>query len=309
MFKNHVTKKLEKYVKKYFEAHPNVKLVVITGSVGKTSTKRAIGTMLSERFRIGMNEGNHNTELSAPMSILGIEYPENVKSIMSWLRVFRAARLRIKSAETVDVIVQELGADRVGDIARFGTYLKPDIAVVSAVSPEHMEYFVTMDAVAEEELGVSKFSQLTIINRDDIDGEYAKYLNVPNFVTYGTTGAAEYRVEIGDFNTNSGYKARAFGPEFPEPFEINANVLGEHSLRTVVAAIAVAAKLGMTPAEITRGVSNIQAAPGRMNLLRGIGGTHIIDDSYNSSPLAAKSDPETGACRGLSTISGTRLFR
>lgn len=287
MFKKFITRKLENYVKKYFKNHPEVKLVVITGSVGKTTTKRAIGTVLAQRFRIGMNEGNHNTELSAPLSILGIEYPQKLHSIGAWLRVFRAASARVRHEATVDVIIQELGADSIGDIATFGRYLKPDIAVVTAVSPEHMEFFKTMDAVAEEELSISNYSKMTVINRDDIDGDYAKFINTPDFVTYGTTAAAEYRVEVNDYTLKEGYKGRIFGPEFPDSFEVQANVLGEHTLRAVVAAVAVGAKLGMLPNEIAAGVSQIQAAPGRMNLLDGIDNTLIIDDSYNSSPAAA----------------------
>src|SRR5690606_15403548 len=136
---------------------------------------------------------NHNTEMSAPLGILGIEYPvDNVKSIRAWLAVFKAARYRIKAPTGVDVIIQELGSDRPGEIAQFGKYLKSDIAVVTGVTPEHMEFFHTLDAVAQEELMAANFSQLAVINRDDIDGEFAKYLTNTNLTTYGSSGAAEY---------------------------------------------------------------------------------------------------------------------
>src|SRR3954465_7271309 len=96
MFKNYIQKKLEKYVVKYFKKHPEVKLVVVAGSVGKTSTKRDIATLLSSRYRVALHEGNHNTHLSAPLAILGIDYPGSIKSIGAWLSVFAAARERIK---------------------------------------------------------------------------------------------------------------------------------------------------------------------------------------------------------------------
>jgi UDP-N-acetylmuramoyl-tripeptide--D-alanyl-D-alanine ligase len=95
----------------------------------------------------------------------------------------------------VDIIVQELGADYPGDIEQFGTYLKPDIAVVTAVTPEHMEFFKTMDAVAHEELAAANFSKLALINRDDIDGAYAQYLNNPNLDTYGTSATSRSNEE------------------------------------------------------------------------------------------------------------------
>lgn len=289
MFKHFVQRKLEKYVVKYFKKHPEVKLIVVTGSVGKTSTKRAIATLLSQRYRVALHEGNHNTTFSVPVAILGIEYPTNVKSVGAWLSVFRAARQRIKEPTGVDVIVQELGADQPGDIAHFGTYLHPAIGVVTAATPEHMEFFQTMEAVAKEELTAANFSELAIINRDDIDGEYAAFLTNANVDTYGVTGAAEYRFETQNFTIEEGYKGSVIAPEFNEAFPATIRVIGEHSLRPAMGAVAVAAKMGLLPTEIAAGLAAVRPVPGRMNILRGIDQTIIIDDTYNSSPLAASS--------------------
>jgi UDP-N-acetylmuramoyl-tripeptide--D-alanyl-D-alanine ligase len=288
MFKKYVQRKLEKYVVKYFKAHPEVKLVVVAGSVGKTSTKRAIATLLTRRYRVALHEGNHNTPISVPVAILGIDYPTNIKSISAWLAVFKAARRRIKEPTGVDVIVQEIGADQPGDIAHFGTYLKPHIGVITAITPEHMEFFKTIEAVAEEELKAANFSELAIINRDDIDGRFASFLTNPNVDTYGTTGAAEYRFEIQDFTVDDGYKGDIIMPGVSE-FPVTIKVVGEHSLRPPMGAVAVAAKLGLTPAEIASGLALLRPVPGRMNILRGVEGTMIIDDSYNSTPVAVSS--------------------
>ena len=102
MFKIFIQKRLESYVKTYFIKHPEVKLVVVTGSVGKTGTKVAIATVLSEHFRVRLHKDNHNTNMSAPLAILGIEYPKRISSISQWLAVFRAARQRI--AEPTDAV-------------------------------------------------------------------------------------------------------------------------------------------------------------------------------------------------------------
>jgi UDP-N-acetylmuramoyl-tripeptide--D-alanyl-D-alanine ligase len=288
MLKQFIQKRLEGYVKKYFKKHPEVKLVVVTGSVGKTSTKRAVATVLSQRYRVRMENGNYNTELSAPMAILGIEYPEGkIKNPFIWLTVFAAARQRIKDATDVDVIVQELGADHAGEIAHFGKYLKPNIAVVTGVTPEHMETFGTIEAVAKEELMSGNFSELAIINRDDIDGRFADYLTNPNLATYGTSGAAEYRFEEQDFTVDDGYTGNVIAPELNEPMPAKIKVIGEHSLRPAMAGVAVGLKLGMLPADIQKGLAEIRAVPGRMNVLRGVEDSIIIDDSYNSSPAAA----------------------
>lgn len=288
MFKKYIQKKLEKYVVKYFKKHPEVKLVVVAGSVGKTSTKRAIATLLSSRYRVALHEGNHNTHMSAPLAILGIDYPLNVKSVGAWISVFRAARQRIKQPSGVDVIVAELGADQPGDIAHFGTYLRPYIGVVTAVTPEHMEFFQTMEAVAKEELTVANFSQIAIINRDDIEGQYAAFLTNSSIDTYGTTGAAEYRFEQQDFTIEAGYSGSVITPEF-EPIPATIKLIGEHSLRPAMGAVAVAAKMGLMPDEIAKGLALLRPVPGRMNILRGIDDTIVIDDTYNSSPLAASS--------------------
>jgi UDP-N-acetylmuramoyl-tripeptide--D-alanyl-D-alanine ligase len=293
MFKKFIQKKLEKYVVKYFKKHPEVKLVVVAGSVGKTSTKQAIATLLSQRYRVALQEGNHNTNMSAPLAILGVEYPDNVHSIGAWLSVFAAARQRIKEPSGTDVIIAELGSDTPGDMAVFARYLHPDIAVITAVTPEHMEFFGTIEEVAKEELSAANMAELAIINRDDIEGRFAAFLTNPNLATYGTTGAAEYRFEQQDFTLESGYKGQVIAAGYVEPFTATMKLVGEHSIRPAMGGVAVAVKLGLTPQEIKAGLAQLRSVPGRMNMLKGIDGTIIIDDTYNSSPVAAHSALQT----------------
>ncbi len=289
MFKSHIQAKLEKAVKKYFKKHPEVKLVAITGSVGKTSTKIAIGTVLSSKLRVRLHEGNHNSELSAPLAILGVEYPENIRSLGQWRRVFKAIRKRIREPSDVDVIVQELGTDGIGQVPHFGTYLRPDIAVVTSVAPEHMEFFKTLDAVAAEELSVVNYSKAAFINRDDIPGVYAADITNPNISTYGTTIGAEYRFETDDYTFEDGFKGLFYASGFADPSIATLKVVGEHSIRAVVAAGAVATRLGFSAAEAAKAMENVRAVKGRMNILRGLNNAVLIDDTYNSSPLATTS--------------------
>jgi len=288
MFKNYIRRKLESSVKKYFKKHPEVKLVVVAGSVGKTSTKVAIATVLAEKYRIRMHDGNHNTHLSAPLAILGIDYPDKVSSLSEWSRVFRAAKMRIKQPTDVDVIIQELGTDTIGEIPHFGKYLKPDIGVVTAVSPEHMEFFQNIDNVAREELAAANFSKLALINRDDIDGKYAELITNPNLDTYGTSKDSEYHLIINGFDVEAGYNGSFFAPDTTKPIQVQIKMLGEHNLRPAIAAGAVAVKLGLSESEIIAGLTKVHAVAGRMNVLRGVQGTILIDDTYNSSPLAVK---------------------
>jgi UDP-N-acetylmuramoyl-tripeptide--D-alanyl-D-alanine ligase len=289
MFKNYIQSKLERAVQKYFKTHPEVKLVVVVGSVGKTSTKIAVGTVLSEKYRVRLHEGNHNSELSAPLAILGVEFPEDIRKLGQWLAVFKAIRQRIKQPADVDVIVQELGTDRIGQIPHFGTYLKPDLAVVTAVSAEHMEFFKTLDNVAAEELAVANFSQQVLINRDDINGKYAANISNANLNTYGTNDVAEYRFDTSDYTFEDGFTGLFYAPEWPTAVETTLHLMGDHSIRAAVAAGAVGVKLGMSAPEIMSGMQKIRAVKGRMNVLRGMNESIIIDDTYNSSPLAVQS--------------------
>lgn len=293
MFRKIIQIKLKTLVKKYLAKHPDIKLIAVAGSVGKTTTKVAIATVLSQSFRVRLHEGNHNSELSAPIAILGIEYPDNIRSLSAWLKVFQAAKERIKAPTDVDIIVQELGSDRIGQIAQYGKYLRPELGVITAISPEHMEFFGSMDNVAKEEMGVANFSKQALINRDDIDGEYAKLLTNADVSTYGTSSAAEYHFIDEDFSVADGYKGKFIAKDLDEPIEVTIGVIGEHSLRSAVAAATVGVKMGMNAESVKKGLATIQAVPGRMNILEGIKNSTIIDDTYNSSPLAVVSSLRT----------------
>lgn len=287
MFKQYVRNKLEQYVSRYFATHPEVKLIVVAGSVGKTSTKRAIATLLSQRFRVGMHDGNHNTEFSVPLAILGIKYPENIRNPLAWMAVFKLAKQRIKDPSGVDFIIQELGTDHPGDIMAFSRYLAPDIAVITAVTPEHMEYFGTIEAVAQEEMSVATFAKSVLINHDDVEARFASLMTNTNFATYGLGGLADYRFEQQEFTLEEGFVGTIVAPGLPYALPVKLKVYGEHSVRPLMGAVAVALQCGMTPEDVQSGLQLIRPVPGRMNVLKGIGGTMIIDDTYNSSPAAA----------------------
>ncbi|MBC7746636.1 UDP-N-acetylmuramoyl-tripeptide--D-alanyl-D-alanine ligase [Pedobacter sp.] len=291
MFKNFIQKRLQKLTVKYLKKH-TPKLVVVTGSVGKTGTKLAIATVLAEKYRVRVHEGNHNTHMSVPLAILGVDYPEDVHSISAWLAVFSAINLRIKGEKDVDVIVQELGTDFPGDISLFGTYLHPDIAVVTAVSPEHMEFFHDIEAVAKEELSVAAYSNLTIINRDDIDVSFSHLTETHSIDTYGLSEAAEYRIDLDDASPLEGKMGRFIGPEW-DAVSVNLQLVGVHNIKAAVAAGVVGIRLGLSSQQVAVGLSKVTPVAGRMQLLRGMNGSTLIDDTYNSSPLAAIAAIET----------------
>lgn len=288
MFKFFVQRKLENYVVKYFKKHPEVKLVLVAGSVGKTTSRNAIATVLSQRFRVRMAIENYNSEISAPLAILGIELPRSLRNPLAWWGVFRAARTRIDQPTDVDVVVQEIGVDHPGEMQQYIRYLRADIAVVTGVTPEHMEFFQTLDAVAKEELSILQCAKLGLINRDDIDSKYAELLTSADFHTYGTSGSGEYHFELTEQLPLEGAKGLVTIPSASEPFVVTTQMLGVHTLRPVMAAVAVGIELGLSLDEVKQGVAQIRPVFGRMNPLRGLNDTVVIDDTYNSSPAAAE---------------------
>jgi UDP-N-acetylmuramoyl-tripeptide--D-alanyl-D-alanine ligase len=292
MFKQYIQKKLETYVRRYFEKHPEVKLVAVAGSIGKTSTKVAIATVLAEQYRVRLHEASNDNPSAVPLAVLGIEYPEK-DNFFAWLKVFRAAKKRINNLADTDVIIQELNVQGPGSMATYSTYLQPDIAVITSVSTEHMDTFHAIEAVAQEELMVAQFSKSVVINRDDIDGRHASYLTNGNLTTYGTSGTAEHHFVTEDFDIKTGYKGLLVAPSLNQPLSVSIRVVGEHALRPAVAAATVGLTLGMNPASVATGLARLRPLPGRMNSLRGVQNTILIDDTNASSPLSASSALKT----------------
>src|SRR5690348_3134633 len=115
MFKSLIVAVLESQVKRFFRKHQTT-LVAVVGSVGKTSTKLFTASLLREKYRVLCYEGNHNTELSAPLAILGLDMPLSLKNPLAWVAVFLRSEMVVWRPPAYDVIVVELGADHPGDI-------------------------------------------------------------------------------------------------------------------------------------------------------------------------------------------------
>ena len=286
MMKQFVTSLLEYQARRLLKKF-KPKIVAVTGSVGKTTTKLSIATVLSQKYRVLAHYGSYNTPIAIPLAMFDMKLPLKLKNPLTWWRVYRAMSRQLKQPYPYDVLVLELGADHPGDIQYFKKYLTPDIGVVTAVAPEHMEYFGTMDAVAQDELAITQFSRLTLINRDDVSADYSKY--VPegiNLDTYGTSGVAEYHFLTDSYEVQKGFTGTFVSPEYGSQ-KVTLSVVGEHIVRAAVGAAAVGIKLGLTAEQIQAGLQDIRPMNGRMNILRGLNNATIIDDSYNSSPVAA----------------------
>lgn len=291
LFKLFILRSLQKSVRRFFAKNPSVKLIAVVGSVGKTSTKSTIVDILQKQFSVRTNRGNFNAELSAPLEILGVDMPKNPRSPLGWLRTIRNARLASNQPADIDVIVQEFGIDRPGEMTAFARYIRPNITVITAISPEHMEFFGDLETVAREEFGLNSVSNITLYNKDDIHPDFIHFANGARTVSYGTHNA-DYTIAATSFKDQAGFMCQLSVDDKKTPTFI-LPVIGEHQLRIAAGAAGVAIELGMDKKNIIKSLESFSPVPGRMQLLKGIHGATIIDDSYNSSPLAVHSALKT----------------
>ena len=298
MFKKSFEKKLIIYVREFFAAHPEVKLIAVTGSAGKTSAKIAIATVLSQQFAVAMHEAEPHSHIQTLLQIMGVRYPDD-KPEQKWgfwrrRKLIRAVKKRSRAEHPeAQIIIQEFSPPNIGFHDWFKQVILPDIAVITSVTTGRMHVENSVEAVAQEMLTLANNSRFALINRDDIDGRFATFLTNPQMSTYGTDAVAEYYFQEHTFSLEDGHSGEMISPEYADGVQARLKLLGQHNVRPAVAATAVAIKMGMNPESISRALDSLRPLPGRMQLLRGADQTHLIDDSYSSSPLTALSALQT----------------
>ncbi len=269
------------------------KIVGITGSVGKTTTKGVTEALLEEKFHIRASQASFNNQIGLPLTILGLG---TSNSYGVWSKnFFKSLKLLlIKDVNYPEILVLEMGADRIGDIQYLNSIAPADVAVLTEVSAAHVEWFGSVEKIFEEKTDIfeGKKDQICIIN---LDSEYIakrfeslKYdLQGKTLVTYGFK--SDSTVRASNF-VLKGAKGVSFELKYVgEEVKIEMKRLfSKHSIYSVLAATSVALSLGMKLVEIAKRLEDISLEKGRMNLLQGINDSLVLDDSYNSSPLACK---------------------
>lgn len=268
-------------------------VIGITGSVGKTSTKDAIAALLGDYFDIRKSPKSYNSEIGIPLTVLNV--PNAWHSSFGWVQnVFWGAWRVVSRSPYPEMLVLEMGVDRPGDFDWLLSWISPDIAVVTAIGevPVHVEFFSGPDALAEEKaklVAAIRKDGHAILNADDPKVLAMKKYTEGKIITYGTSKDAMVRA--------SGYRLmiknkKPCGISFKIEYEgkstaIKAeSVLGRHAMTAMLAASAVALVRGLSLMEIAEGLLWYRQPPGRLNLIEGRQKTTLIDDSYNSSPLA-----------------------
>ena len=266
------TEAMQKLAAFYREALA-IKVVGITGSVGKTSTKEMIASVLSRKYQVLKTSGNYNNEIGLPLTIFQIRREHQVA-------------------------VLEMGISDFGEMHRLAAMSQPDICVITNIGLCHLENLGTRDGILKAKTEVFAHMQpdgTVILNGDDDKLQTQAIVNGKPAIFYGI-----HREDSGENakNLTSDFYAtdiRNLGLEGMQAvihtpqgeFLASIPLPGEHNVYNALAGTAVGMQLGLTLEEIAAGIASVQTIAGRSNLIH-TGGMTIIDDCYNANPVSMK---------------------
>ena len=247
-----------------FRRQVGFKVVAITGSVGKTTTRQITAHALSRRFRVHQSPKSFNNNIGVPLTLLAAD-PED------------------------EIVVAELGSNHPGEIAYLTRIAQPDIAVVTNVHPAHLEGFGDLEAIVQEKLSISEGlgpDGAFIINSDLADACRAKRAD---FVTFGKSDSADYRVrDVSSDGLTSRFTI--------EGTEIHLPAAGAGNVENTLAAWAVCSRLGLKIDDFAEAVRTLPAVSMRAEVLD-IGTLTVLNDCYNANP--ASMENALGILQGL----------
>lgn len=303
------------------------RIVAITGSVGKTSTKDAIYEVLAQSTRVRKSEKSFNSEVGLPLTILGV--PNAWGNPLRWVQnIVDGLFLILFTVRYPEWLVLEVGADRPGDIRSLAKWLPVDIAVITRLPevPVHVEFFESPEAVIEEKAAlidaIKPGGVLALFADDPRTLNLQHRLPAPDakIITFGFSNYADVRgeevsivraegVDAGFASRPIGIRAKITANESTVPLEI-AGAVGAHAFLPALAAAAVGCSLAKSLGDIVGALQRYDPPAGRMRLVRGIKHTVVIDDTYNASPAATEAALDTLAMmRGTEEQRDTSLGR
>lgn len=248
----------------YYRNQLDVKVVGITGSVGKTSTKEFIAAVLSEKYDVLKTEGNFNNEIGLPLTVLKIR-------------------------DNHEIAVIEMGISHFGDMEPLGIIARPDVCVITNIGCCHLEHLVDRDGVLKEKSSMFKYANAGasyVLNGDDdklttithVDGttpifvsleDSSKPVYVDNIIETGIAGTKCTVNVMGDIT------------------ELNIPLPGRHMVSNALVACAIGHIFDVTTEQMRAGIEKLQPVGGRVNIIKGERYT-IIDDCYNANPVSMK---------------------
>ena len=254
--------------KKILKNHKNLKVIGITGSYGKTSSKFILARILSEKFNVVATPESFNT----PMGIV------------------RTVRERL--TPPTEIFIAEMGAKKKGDIKEVCKIANPDMALITTVGPQHLDTFGNIETVLSTKLELADW----VAKKDgkiylNADNEYLlpKIDEYKNCSSFGENSAAECRAE------NITYTQKGLSFDIVKgdiKFSVSTSLLGRHNALNIASAASVALDLGESPKDIAYAISTLRAPEHRLELKHYINGSLLIDDAYNSNPSGCLSAVE-----------------
>jgi len=277
------------------------KIVAITGSVGKTSTKDAVYAVLSKITYVRKSEKSFNSEIGLPLTILGL--PNGWNNPFVWIQnVFKGLWLVLFPHKYPKWLVLEVGVGKPDDMKKTASWLKTDVVIITAIgdTPAHIEFFDSHKHLVEEKsqlIKTLKKDGFLILNADDETVMEMKTKSKNIITTYGFKEGADIlgsgdSILYNDKNEPEGvvFRVDKDGNSLPVVIE---GVFGRNHIYASLAALALSSVLKFNIVNAISALKNYDVPPGRMRLLRGINDSLIIDDTYNSSPFACGSALKT----------------
>lgn len=293
------------------------KVVAITGSVGKTSTKDAVYAVISKSSHVRKSEKSYNSEIGLPLTILGV--PNGWNNPFVWFQnILKGLWLIIWPHKYPKWLVLEVGVGKPGDMHKTASFIKSDAVIITGIgeTPAHIEFFNSREHLISEKSGLIKTLKkdgMLILNADDGAVLELQTKSKNRTITYGFKEGADV-LGSGDsiFYDDEGvpkgiiFRVDIGGNSLPVIIE---GVFGRNHVYASLAALALASSLKFSTLDAINALKNYDVPPGRMRLLQGINETLLIDDTYNSSPFACKSALETLGevkCPGLPALQNGR---
>lgn len=257
-------------------------IIAVAGSVGKTTTKLLLAHILSTEKRVSYMDDSYNNGIGLYLSVFNQKVPTNTRSISGWLKII-ARSLKNFMGRGPEMLILEYGIDHPGDMEELIDFVCPDIALLTAVSPEHMEYLKTIDTVGLEEAKILVAArQFGVYNQTDIDAKYVRDIKTPLF-SYGNTDSdASY--QITEWSREGAVAHFSIGKVNIE--NVTVKFIAEPLIRQLTGAALLASKLGISNASLRSAIETATPAASRMRLFKGKHESVIIDDTTNFSPNA-----------------------
>ena len=262
------TKKALRDIAEYYRTTLNIEVVGVTGSVGKTSTKDMLASVLSTAFKTSATKGNYNNEIGVPLTVFDIE-------------------------EDAEKAVIEMGMSNFGEISRLTKIAKPDAAVITNIGTAHIGNLGSRENILKAKLEILEGLSdggLVILNGDDPYLWGARESIRQKTVFFGIENK---EADLVGYEVSAdGNSTKFFADINGKKYEFKINVAGSHHVYNALAAVLCGLRFGMKISDISDGISNFRPTGMRQKEIE-TGGVKIIEDCYNASADSMKSSLET----------------